>query len=48
MRVLNKMVEVTYDRNLALFHLYEKGKYMKLIFNQNARKDMHYGFNKWR
>lgn len=46
--VLNKMAAITYDRNLALFHVYEKGKYLTLIKNKIARKDLHYGFNKWR
>lgn len=46
--VMNRMTAITYERNLALFHVYEKGKYLTLIKNKIARKDMHYGFNKWR
>ena len=42
------MIETTYDKNLAIFHLYEKGKYLTIITNKVSRKDLHYGFNKWR
>lgn len=42
------MIEVTYDKNLGLFHLYEKGKYLTIIGSKVCRKDLHYGFSKWR
>lgn len=46
--ILNKMVETTYDKNMAIFHIYEKGKYLSVISNKVSRKDLHYGFSKWR
>jgi hypothetical protein len=42
------MVETTYDKNMAIFHIYEKGKYLSVISNKVSRKDLHYGFSKWR
>lgn len=48
LKILNRMVEITYDKNLAVFHLYEKGKYLMLLRNKISRKDLHYGFSKWR
>jgi hypothetical protein len=46
--ILNRMIEKTYDKNMAIFHVYEKGKYLSIIANKASRKDLHYGFNKWR
>ena len=42
------MIEKTYDKNMAIFHVYEKVKYLSIIANKASRKDLHYGFNKWR
>lgn len=37
-----------YDRNMAMFQLYEKGKYISILTNKIYRKDIHYGFSQWR
>ena len=45
---LNKMTETVNAKNMALFHIYEKAKYMTVLANKISRKDLHYGFSKWR
>ena len=45
---LNKMIEKMNSDNLSLFHLYEKMRFLMVTANKVSRKDMHYGFTKWR
>lgn len=42
------MMETINERNLTMFHDYEKGKYVLVLGNKVSRKDLHYGFNRWR
>lgn len=48
MHILNKMMEAVNSKNMALFHIYEKSKYIAVLANKVSRKDLHYGFNRWR
>ena len=33
---------------MSLFHIYEKSKFLSVLANKVSRKDLHYGFSKWR
>ena len=46
--VMNKMTETVNEKNMTIFHFYEKAKFLSVLANKVARKDLHYGFSKWR
>ena len=45
---MNIMAEKSNEQNLYLFHTFEKAKFVSTLANKVGRKDVEYGFAKWR